>query len=621
MPVNKTMQPLLTEDELQELMGDDIAAIMPEEEVMSPKKKIKKAVKKTMKPAPAKPIPTVDDVVISDDILEHAHQRMLATGDGSVGDKINNMIKSRFSFLYVRSHEELRVIEFFKDLAIYRGSDLYQWDCDRGLLNTQSREKVAVDEAEVNEGDPTAILAHIIDHATKHSKLRREKKKPTEAIYLLLDFHVFLDGMPPVERKLKEFKATVSSCTIVVISPVFVCPPTLEKEVTLIDFPVPSYNEINSSLQKLAKEISTQLPEAAKEAKQNEEDLVKAASGLTLNEAENAYAMSAVCDKRFNIQTILDEKKQMIRKAGILEYRESRFTLDDLGGLDTLKSWLSLRRLAFKEDAHHFGLPAPKGVLLIGIPGTGKSATCDGLAAEYEMPLLRLDFGAVFSAHVGESEQNIRLCLQTVEAIAPAILWIDEVEKGIGGVESSNATDGGVTSRVFGTLLTWMQDKLAPVFVTCTANNILGIPPEFMRAGRFDEIFFIDLPNDEQRAEVIEKLLKRKRRNPDNFDIDSIVSVTNHYSPAEIEKGIDNALFVAYAENKRELMSADIISEIKKFHPLYNSRREEIEAMQQWALGEDGRGGRAILANSPEKTISLSEEMDTGRMIDIDVDL
>ncbi len=256
---------------------------------------------------------------------------------------------------------------------------------------------------------------------------------------------------------------------------------------------------------------------------------------------------------------------------------------------------------------------------------TGKSMICDALASEYKMPLLRLDFGAVFSAHVGESEANIRECLQTAEAIAPAILWLDEVEKGIGGVESSNATDGGVTNRVFGTMLTWMQDKLAPVFMVCTANNIAGLPPEFMRAGRFDEIFFIDLPNEEQRAEVTEKLLSRKKRDPSQFDIDQIVSATHNYTPVEIEKGIDNALFVAYSDNKRALTTKDIVVESGKFFPLYNSRREEIEAMREWALGEEGTGGRAVLANSPVKPVVDNGEshraLDIGTSLDIDTEL
>ncbi len=330
---------------------------------MTSTKPKKKSTKKPKAPV------TSNELVVTDDFRMQARDRALAAGDGKVGNQINHMIKSRFRILYIRSHEERRVKEFFKDLTVYRGQELFQWDCDRGLLDGYSGERVASDSSEINDGDPTAILSHIIDHAGKHSKPMREGKVPSGAIYLLLDYHHFLEGFPPVERKLKEFAETVSVCTIVIISPIFVCPPTLEKQVTLIDFPVPSYDEINTSLQKLAKEIAPQLPEASKEAQENEEDLVKAASGLTLTEAENAYAMSVVCDKRFNIQTILNEKKQMIRKGGILEYRDSRFTLDDLGGVDTLKSWLKMRRLAFKEDAREFGLPAPKGMLIIGIPG------------------------------------------------------------------------------------------------------------------------------------------------------------------------------------------------------------------------------------------------------------
>lgn len=573
--------------------------------------------KKTTKKPPLK---TANELVVTDDVRIKARDRTLAAGDGSIGLQINHMIKSRFRILYIRSHEEKRVREFFKDLTIYRGQELFQWDCDRGLRDGYSGEVISSDESEINDGDPTAILAHIIDHASRHSKPMREGKVPSGAIYMLLDFHHFLDGFPPVERKLKEFAETVSTCTIVIIAPIFVCPPTLEKQVTLLDFPVPSHKEISATLKKLAKEISAQLPEASKEAKENEEDLVKAASGLTLTEAENAFAMSVVANKRFDIQTILDEKKQMIRKGGILEYRDSRFTFDDLGGIDTLKDWLILRRVAFKEDARDFGLPTPRGILILGIPGAGKSAVCDALASVYKMPLLRLDFGAVFSAHVGDSEANIRKCLAMAEAVSPSILWLDEVEKGIGGVESSNATDGGVTNRVFGTMLTWMQDKLAPVFMVCTANNIDGLPPEFMRAGRFDEIFFIDLPDEDQRAEVIEKLLSRKKRNASEFDIDQIVSATHNYTPVEIEKGIDNALFVAYSNNKRSLTTEDIVNETKKFFPLYNSRREDIDKMRKWALGESGVGGRAVLANSPKKP-KKPDDGKSYRALDIDGDL
>lgn len=250
---------------------------------------------------------------------------------------------------------------------------------------------------------------------------------------------------------------------------------------------------------------------------------------------------------------------------------------------------------------------------------TGKSMVSDALASLYEMPLLRLDIGALFSAHIGESEENTRNAIQTVEAISPAILWIDEIEKGIGGVQSSNQTDGGVTNRVFGTILTWMQEKTCPVFIIATANNLKGIPPEFQRAGRFDEMFFLDLPNHEQRMEVLKCLLLKKGRVPEDFDLHVISSSAENYSPAELEKGIDNALFIAYADSKRGMTTQDIVSEIGKFQPLYNSRHEEIQEMKEWALGIDGQGGRARLANSVSVKKNYTPK-DTGRQIDISED-
>jgi len=240
---------------------------------------------------------------------------------------------------------------------------------------------------------------------------------------------------------------------------------------------------------------------------------------------------------------------------------------------------------------------------------TGKSMTADALASLYEMPLLRLDIGSLFSAHVGESEEKARKAVSMAESIAPCILWLDEIEKGLGGVQSSNHTDGGVTNRVFGTLLTWMQEKEAPVFVVATANNISAIPPEFQRAGRFDEMFFLDLPDETQRQEVFKCLLEKISRKPKDFNLKQLAKESENYSPAELEKGINNGLFVAYSEGRRPLTNEDIITEMKKFQPLYNTRKEEIEAMREWAAS-----GRARLANTVSN--KSYETKDLGRQID-----
>lgn len=556
-------------------------------------------------------------MVVTPGDREKYRNTLTKIGDGEVGRTIYRLIKSRYRILYVVSPEEARVLQTLKLISLSEGYDFRQWDFSRGMLDGHSMEKVASQSNEIHEL-PEAALDYIINQAkADNEKLNAEQPLPVGAhIFALLDFHHWLDGMPMIERKLKEFAGIASVCVIVIVSPIFLCPPTLEKEFTLLDFPYPSKHEIKQAFDYVCKEIPAKYPKALEAAKKHEEELIKAASGLTLVEAENSYAKSLVARKTLDISAILEEKRQIIRKGGIVEYREPRFTFDQVGGLGELKDWLSLHRLAFKEDAEEFGLDAPKGVLLVGIPGTGKSMTCDALASLYQMPLLRLDMGAIFSAHVGESEQNMRNVIKQAEAISPAILWIDEVEKGIGGVQSSNHTDGGVTNRVFGTLLTWLQEKESPVFVICTANNVQGIPPEFMRAGRLDEIFFLDLPDADQRKEVLECLLLKKKRNPEKFDLDAVVSVSEHYSPAELEKAINNALFIAYSDGRRELRTEDIISEIGKFQPLYNSRQEEIQEMRQWALGDDHSGGRARLANSPSKTKSYKSH-DVGRLVDI----
>lgn len=538
----------------------------------------------------------------------HKHRDLLLkVGDGHVGRELFHMLTARYKIIYIRSAEEDRVIDALKHVSLYDGIELYRWDCSRGLLDAHTEQQVSSVDSEVHES-PIACMSHIIDVSkSDHEKMMEKKVGPRGRIFVLLDMHGFLEGnMFVLERKLKEFARISSVSSVVIISPIFVCPPSLNKEFTLVDFPLPSKEEIKSSLDKIVKEIPEDYPEAIQTARNNEEEIINAARGLTLVEAENAYAKSLVKNKAFVISSILDEKKQIIRKSGILEYRDSTVTFDEIGGLDNLKEWLHMRKLSFSEDARKFGLPAPKGVMFLGVPGTGKSITCSALGNIYQMPLLRLDMGAIFGSHIGESEANARLAIQTAEAVSPCVLWIDEVEKGISGVGSSNMTDGGVSARVFGTFLTWMQEKTEPVFVVCTANNIRGVPPEFLRAGRFDEVFFLDLPNDDQRYDVIGKLIAKKKRDPETFDLYKIVDKTKNYSPAEIEKGVDNALFAAYADSRREMTTEDILSELGKFQPLYNGRREDIEEMRTQALGENGSGGLARLANSTKISTSTS---------------
>lgn len=556
---------------------------------------------------------------IDSTVKDDAKARLLAMGDKKVGRELFHMLLSHYRVLYIRSHEECRVMRCFHHMSILKGYEMFRWDLSRGMCDVATEKSIADANSEMNT-DPMAALAYIIDCAKNDAKKRKKDKKDLSApsIFFLLDFYNFLEGNPLAERRIKEFSMIPSMVYIVIISPVYVCPPSLEKVMTLIDFPLPSSEEIRERLDKVLDDTADRHPEAKKAIKNREEEVVKAAKGLTLDEARSAYCRSLVKTKGMDIATILEEKKQIIRKSGVLEYLDPQFSFDDVGGLDAIKDWLQLRKLAFKEDAKEFGLPNPRGVLLAGIPGAGKSLIAQALASFYEMPLLRLDMGSVFASHIGESEQNIRSAVHMAETVAPCIMWVDEVEKGIGGVQSSNQTDGGVTNRVFGTLLTWLQEKKEAVFVIATANNVEGIPPEFMRAGRFDEIFFLDLPNIEQRLDVIEKLLKRKNRKPDDFNLVEIAEACDKYSPAEIEKAIDNALFAAYSDGKRLLVTDDVVVEFGRFQPLYNTRREDIENMRNWALGADGKGGRARLANSCSKKIVAKPTDEPKIMIDND---
>ena len=559
---------------------------------------------------------------ISSDDCARYRQMLDRVGDHIIGRHIFHLIKSRYKILYVQSSEEIRVRQVFRWLSLAEGFDLFQWDCTRGMLNSHNMQRVQSDSNEIHE-DPSAALSYIIDSSKDDEKKRQDKALSLAPghIFLLFDFHVFLQngGTPDIQRKLKEFFEISSNCYIVIVAPIFECPPALEKEFTLIDFPYPSKDEIKIALNTLRDEVTAQFPSAVKLTPQKEEDLLQAAAGLTVLEAENAFALSLVKKKEFDVSVVLDEKKQVIRKGGILEYRDSRFTFDEIGGLDVLKEWLRSRRLAFHQDALDYGLSNLKGILLCSSPGCGKSMICDALASEWKMPLLRLDMGAIFSSLVGDSERNLRNVIKLAESVAPAVLFIDEVDKGIAGVQSSGSSDGGVTARVFGTFLTWMQEKTKPVFTICTANNILSLPPEFMRAGRFDEIFYLDLPNEEQRCDVIARILRRKKRDPDNFAISAIASKCDKYSPAEIEKGVNNGMFDAFYDNKREVTTDDIITGMQKFQPLYNSRKEDIEEMRQWAIGKDGVGGSAVLANSPASPKTYGP-VRTGRNVDLSPD-
>jgi len=305
-----------------------------------------------------------------------------------------------------------------------------------------------------------------------------------------------------------------------------------------------------------------------------------------------AIVTDGVLDDR-DIDLVTDEKKQIIRESEALEFYAVSESPDDVGGLGVLKEWLRLRERAFTQEARAYGLPAPKGIALIGIPGTGKSLTAKMIGGLWRLPLLRLDVGALFGSLVGESEERTRRALQVAETVAPCVVWIDEVEKAL----AHGGLDSGTSTRVFGTILTWMQEKTSPCFVVATANDIASLPPELLRKGRFDEIFFLDLPTQAERKEIFTVHLRKRNRIPADYDLDQLAAATGGYVGAEIEQAIIDAMYLGFNEN-REFSTADILAAIKRQVPLSISQRETIEALRSWL--REGRAQSASFQGAEE---------------------
>lgn len=479
--------------------------------------------------------------------------------------EIEDLIKARYSLIWITSPEETRVEESLRKLCVEREMRLEVWSITDGFKT------VANGQGTRDVKDPMKAIDHV---------LRAEGR----ALFVLRDFHPFLKE-PAVVRRLRdaatELRKTKKS--LLVLSPVMKIPPELEKSVSaVLDWDLPNRAEIEGAARKVLPNLPAATQQVIESDSQFMERVVEGALGLTLVEAENVFAKSAVRTHTFDLETILEEKKQIIRKSGLLEYYEHREEFSDVGGMDILKDWLVKRRSAFSSRARDFGLPLPKGILLIGVPGTGKSLTAKAVGALWQMPLLRLDVGKIFAGLVGSSEENVRNVIKTAEAIAPAILWIDELEKGFSGTGSSGSTDGGTTSRVFGTFITWLQEKTSPVFVIATANNVSQLPPELLRKGRFDEIFFCDLPDREDRRTILDIHLRKKKRDPGQFDFDRLIDATIDFSGAELEQAVIAALYDAF-DTGGDLTTESLLHTFKDIVPLAVTMREQIDSMREWA--------------------------------------
>lgn len=519
---------------------------------------------------------------------------------------LTNLFKARFSFVYIPTWEEIRIVDLITKIAnnvktIKTKRDVFIWSSTEGL-----KRNLKDGQESVNNGNEPIDALNFIDNYNN------------PAILILKDIHPLLglnnrNADYNLIRKIRDVAGSLKNAdvskNVVIIAPSLVLPLELQKDITVVDFDLPTLDEIKSLLNEMiemneSSGIVIDLKEDEKEV------LCKAAQGLTLQEAENAFARAMVSKGQLTIKeldVILDEKCQVIKKTGILEFIKSDFNMNDVGGLENLKKWLIKRNNSWLGKAQKdYNLPAPKGVLITGVPGCGKSLTAKAMSALWQLPLLRLDVGKIFSGLVGSSEENMRKAIQTAEAVAPSILWIDEIEKGFGG--NGGERDGGTATRVFGTFLTWMSEKTKPVFVIATANNINALPSEMLRKGRFDEIFFVDLPTKAERKVIFKLHLEKRLRGSISKDfavtdnlLNKLAEITEGFVGAEIEQVVISALFEAFSEN-RTLNEEDLCKVIKNTVPLSTTQSEQILAIREWA------NERAVAATAHDESYNYVPE-------------
>ncbi len=437
--------------------------------------------------------------------------------------------------------------------------------------------------AAVNTGAPGSIY----NTREPVQALANMESMTVEAVYILKDFHRHMDD-PVVVRRLRDVgqKFSANRKTVVITAPDIAVPAELTTLVEYFDLPLPDrerlHDIIHETFARLSKTytLKLQLDAAGVDA------MAANLRGLTEEEADRAISQAlvtryALCQD--SVTDVLEAKKQLLRHSGMLEFIEASDNMAGVGGLENLKHWLGQRRGSWEDSAREFGLEPPKGMIILGVQGCGKSLCARAVAGEWKLPLVKFDTSAVYDKYIGETEKRIRKVFQIAEGLAPCVLWIDELEKVFAGSDPDSASaDAGVSSRLLASFLSWMQDRKAPVFVAATCNNVTVLPPELIRKGRFDELFFVDLPNLAERKQVFSIQLAKRKRNPAEFDLESVAAAAQGYSGAEIDAAVQTALYAAYSE-KQPLTTRLLIDALAQTVPLSTTRAEEIQALREWA--------------------------------------
>lgn len=513
-------------------------------------------------------------------------------------DDVVALLRARHSLLWVVTREEARVEGFLFEAAKVAQYVPRTWDVGQGVSDLEGN-PVSIGSAELDE-----TLAAISERTTRGER----------GVWVLRDLPAWLDGpigITPL-RKVRNLARMLpgvprdNAQALIVISPNGNVPPELTNHATVIEWPLPDRAEIASILDAAIDvlpefETTDGKPDTSKPLRSKvatngtREAAIDAAVGLTGEEAQSCYARSLVQLRCIDPAMVAAEKKRVIAREKVLEWFDPLpGGLDAVGGLDGVKNWLLSRTMAYSPEARAYGLQMPKGVMLMGVPGCGKSMLAKAFATGLGVPLLRLDMGALKSKFVGESEGNLRKALRVIETVGRCVVWIDEIEKALAGA-TQGAADGGVSSDALGTVLSWMQDRVGEAFVIATANKVEDLPPELLRKGRFDEIFFIDLPNETERVSVLAATLRKHGRSKLKIDYAKVAVASAGFTGSEIAEIVPDAMFTAFADRKREITTDDLLNAAKSVVPLSKTAEKKIAALRDWA---QGRARPATLADT-----------------------
>jgi SpoVK/Ycf46/Vps4 family AAA+-type ATPase len=518
-------------------------------------------------------------------------------------DDLRTLVRARYPIIWVTTHEEERVLRAVAAVARKPKGDaaadpkaMFLWSQSRALesVNVKTLER-NYEDGDREMVDSVAFLESVIQWA----RAETEAETGEGRIYVARDLHRFFSADNPTYRFLRDSANAMrnSRTTLIVTSPVSSLPIECEKDVVVVDLPLPTAAELRVRLNEILQMLTVPAPKNGEAEK-----VVKAGLGLTEDEFASAVKESAVRTGHIDPAVIVRQKEQVIRKSGVVQLYQTTETLDDVGGLDFLRAWVKLRALTFSDKAAAFGLRSTKGMFLTGPPGTGKSLFAKAVSGFLGFPLLWLKGGAVFSKYVGESEQNLDRVLKLADAVSPCVLFIDECEKLLGSAAAGASNDGGVSQRVFGSLLTWMAEHTSPVLVVATANNPLAIPPEML--SRFDATFFVDLPQATERLAIARIHLKKVHRDPKMVDaLPTLAAATEGFSGREIERAVQEGLNRAFQE-KRELGVADLLAGVKSILPVSRTRKDAIEEMRRWAAAN------AVPASEFERPVAKKGKVD-----------